>query len=104
MFKVDLSSLSDLLKDPGKDDPVLCMYYPSGQILALTTHNKGVLNGITMAFYEDHKPKTYAVYADGAIDGIVKLWNEKGDPFIGVSTTKASATDFAAISKTMSCR
>ena len=72
-------SLSDLFKDPGKDDPVLCMFYPNSSILALTTHNKGVLNGITLAFYEDHKPKTYAVYADGAIDGIVKLWNEKGE-------------------------
>ncbi len=79
MFKVELSSLGDLFKDPGKDDPVLCIYYPNGQISALTTHNKGVLNGITMAFYEDYKPKTYAVYADGAIDGIVKLWNEKGE-------------------------
>ena len=58
---------------------MLCIYYPDGQISALTTHNKGVLNGITMAFYEDHKPKTYAVYADGAIDGIVKLWDEKGE-------------------------
>ena len=58
---------------------MLCMYYPSGQISALITHNKGVLNGITMAFYEDHKPKTYAGYTDGAIDGIVKLWNEKGE-------------------------
>ncbi|MGA2798292.1 MAG: hypothetical protein ABSE63_11980 [Thermoguttaceae bacterium] len=79
LFKVELSSLADLFKDPGKDDPVLCIFYPSGQISALTTHNKGVLNGITMAFYEDHKPKTYAVYADGAIDGIIKLWNEKGE-------------------------
>ena len=79
LFKVDLSSLSDLFKDPSKDDPVLCMFYPNSSISALTTHNKGVLNGITMAFYEDHKPKTYAVYADGAIDGIVKLWNEKGE-------------------------
>jgi hypothetical protein len=78
-FKVDLNSLSDLFKDPSKDDPVLCMFYPTGPISALTTHNKGVLNGITMAFYEDHKPKTYAVYADGAIDGMAKLWNEKGE-------------------------
>jgi hypothetical protein len=78
-FKVDLNSLSDLFKDPSKDDPVLCMFYPTGPISALTTHNKGVLNGITMAFYEDHKPKTYAVYTDGAIDGMAKLWNEKGE-------------------------
>ncbi len=78
-FKIELSSLSDLFKDPGKDDPVLCLFHPSGQISALTSHNKGVLNGITMAFYDNRKPMTYAVYTDGAIDGIVKLWNEKGE-------------------------
>ncbi len=79
LFKVELSTLSDLFKDTAKDDPVLCIYYPDGKISALTTHNKGVLNGVTMAFYEDYKPKIYAAYADGAIDGIIKLWNEKGE-------------------------
>jgi len=79
VFKVELSTLSDLFKDPGKDDPVLCMYHPSGQIAALTSHNKGVLNGISMAFYENRKPMTYAAYSDGALDGMLKTWNEKGD-------------------------
>jgi hypothetical protein len=98
-FKVELSTLGDLFKDPGKDDPVLCIFYPSGQISALTTHNKGVLNGITMAFYEDYKPKAYAVYADGAIDGIVKLWNEKGERMYWCQYEKGARNGFCCYFK-----
>ena len=103
LFKVELSAIADLFKDPGKDDPVLCVFYPNGQILALSTHTKGVPNGITMAFYEDHKPKTYVAYTEGAMDGILKLWNEKGERIYWCQYEKGDATGSAAISKRMPC-
>ena len=99
LFKVELSAISDLLKDPGKDDPVLWMYARSGQISALTAHTKGVPNGITIAFYEDRKPRTYVVYADGAIDGILKLWNEKGERVYWCQYEKGARNGFCCYFK-----
>jgi antitoxin component YwqK of YwqJK toxin-antitoxin module len=98
-FKVELSAISDLLKEPGKDDPVLWMYTPFGQISALASHNKGVPNGITIAFYEDRKPKTYVVYADGALDGMLKLWSEKGERVYWCQYEKGARNGFCCYFK-----
>ena len=58
---------------------MLCLFYPGKQIRALATHDKGVLDGISMSFYENLQPMLYAVYSDGSLDGILKTWNEKGE-------------------------
>lgn len=77
-FKVNINSIADLVKEPAKDEQVLFLFHPAGHISVLASVDKSVLNGIFMTFYENFGPMTYAVYADGALDGFIKTWNIKG--------------------------
>ncbi len=79
LFKINLNSIFELFMDTVKDEQVIFLLHPDGIVSAFAAHDKGVLNGICMAFSEDRQPMVYANYIDGLLDGMLKTWNEKGE-------------------------
>jgi antitoxin component YwqK of YwqJK toxin-antitoxin module len=87
LFDADIRSAEDKLKDqvggrPGdKDDlgKVILLHSPSSKTYALAEHDKGRLDGVYLAFYDEHAPMIYANYNDGSCDGIIKKWNANGE-------------------------
>ncbi len=63
----------------GKRGSVAFLRHANGKIFAISSHERGILNGITMAFYDNKDPMVYAMYVDGCRHGIVKTWDVAGN-------------------------
>lgn len=94
LFKINLNLIIDALKESAKEDQVLLLEDPSGRICAFTEHKIDNLNGIFVAYNENRLPVTYATYIDGALDGMIKTWNEKGDRVYWCQYTKGVRNGF----------
>ncbi len=70
----DVCYLSDGQPLNGK----LRQYYPDGVAAAETEYRNGVKNGVQQKFYADGKQRTYAVYADGKVQGGASLYYPNG--------------------------
>ena len=79
LFKISVTPILEVLKDTGKEDQILFVSNPLGRLCAFAEYKSNNLNGISMSYFENRQPMTYAVYADGSLDGIIKTWNEKGN-------------------------
>jgi S1-C subfamily serine protease len=79
-FTVDRAFANNVFTDWQNVSPsVATLRYPGGSLFAVSRHSQGRLDGPTLAFYEDQRPMTYAIYCDGERHGIVMTWNEKGE-------------------------
>jgi len=79
LFKISVTPILDLLKDTAKEDQVLFLSNPLGRLSAFVEYKSNNLNGISVSYFENRQPTTYAAYSDGSPDGIIKTWNEKGE-------------------------
>jgi antitoxin component YwqK of YwqJK toxin-antitoxin module len=78
LFNVNLREIYELLADLTKEEQVVFLYYPNGHVYAFADQDRGVLNGVCMAFSDERQPLTYANYRDGERDGLLKIWNADG--------------------------
>jgi S1-C subfamily serine protease len=63
-----------------KDDGSVVWRHPNGAVFAAAQQRGGVLNGETIAQYENREPMVYVNYVDGKRHGILKTWDEAGQP------------------------
>jgi hypothetical protein len=99
LFKVNIISLLELLKDPDKEEQTLLLEDPLGRICILAEHKQGVLDGISLYYNERRLPSIYATYADGQRDGFIKTWNEKGERVYWCQYEKGARNGFCCFFK-----
>jgi hypothetical protein len=104
LFKVNIVNIIESLKDLAKDDQILLLEDPLGRICALTEHKQGVLDGMLVAYNESRLPSLYASFADGDLDGFVKIWNEKGERVFWCQYEKGAPNGFCCYFKNDSLR
>lgn len=75
-------------------EPVV-IKHPNGSLYAAASHRKGVLDGVTIAQYDNKEPMVYATYLDGQRHGILKTWNEAGEPILLVQYVKGRRDGFS---------
>jgi S1-C subfamily serine protease len=63
-----------------KDAGSVVWQHPNGAVFAAAQQRGGVLNGETIAQYENREPMVYVNYLDGKRHGILKTWDEAGKP------------------------
>lgn len=68
-----------MYKRYGDDAPIAFLEHANGSVFALACHDKGVLDGITIAFYENEDLMVYASYEKGRRHGILETWDAKGE-------------------------
>jgi antitoxin component YwqK of YwqJK toxin-antitoxin module len=59
---------------------VAVVTHPGGAPFAVAAHFKGVLNGATMAQYDNREPMMQVTYLDGKRHGLLKSWDQTGEP------------------------
>ena len=49
---------------------------------AAASHSGGVLNGVTEAQWDNREPMAYVTYVEGRRHGLLKTWDEAGEPIL----------------------
>jgi S1-C subfamily serine protease len=75
----DKRNVSGLVDQWGNNSTsVTTLRYDSGAVFAITSHRQGLLNGQTVAFYEDNSPLTSVNYQDNDKHGWLQTWDQEG--------------------------
>ena len=104
LFRINLTAVTDLLKDNIKEDQVYFLDNPLGRICAFAECKQNNLNGIFVAYYDTRQPMIYATYSDGALDGIIKTWNDKGERVYWCQYSKGARDGFCCYFKNNNLR
>lgn len=78
MFTINPRAFNQFSKT-SKDD-IVKIAHPSGTLFAVAGQQDGLLNGATIAQWENEQPMVYATYLNGKRHGILRTWNEAGQP------------------------
>lgn len=78
-LRINVREVADAIEKSLRADPysVLSIHRPNGTLRALACHDKGTLNGVMLAFYENKRPKMYVTYAKGKRHGLLKIWDSR---------------------------
>ena len=76
---------------------VVVIRHPNGAMYAAANHDKGVLDGLTLAQYENKQPMVFAQYVDGRRHGNLKTWDEAGRPVMFAQYVKGRRHGFTCL-------
>jgi len=88
--------LTDAVYHQGKHMTVT-LEYPNHAPWASISHDKGILNGITVARYEHGAPMFQATYAAGKRDGVLQFWTPEGQKKIWGQYNKGRSYGFGCL-------
>jgi S1-C subfamily serine protease len=98
MFSIfDTTDHMTRLADRDNDDSVCLITHPGGALYAVAMHDKGVLNGVTLAQYDNKQPMAYVTYLDGRRHGVLKTWDEGGRPQLFAQYAKGKRHGFYCV-------
>lgn len=66
----------------GSLERTVVLKHPNGATYAIADHEGGVLNGATVAFYENREPMAFVTYVQGKRHGLLKAFDEAGEPLL----------------------
>ncbi len=78
VFLTDASALGKLAQTTKSDRVVIS--HPNGAMYAAAEQQHGVLHGLTVAQWDNREPMVHVSYIDGRRHGLLKTWDEAGDP------------------------
>ncbi len=91
------TELTTVRLNANNTEGVVVIKHPNGAMYAAASQQKGVLNGVTLAQYENRQPMVYAQYADGKRHGNLKTWDEAGRPVLFAQYLKGRRNGFSCM-------
>jgi S1-C subfamily serine protease len=71
--------------------------HPNGALFAAAEQQNGILNGLTIAQYDNQEPMAHVTYAAGRRHGIMKTWDEAGEPLLFSQYAHGKRTGFTCL-------
>jgi S1-C subfamily serine protease len=93
VYDIQLDEIGRVLS--ASNDNAVLIDHPNGTLYAAANQVQGLLDGVTVAQYDNQEPMVYATYAAGKRHGILKTWDEAGKPVLYAQYAQGKRNGFS---------